>query len=291
MATGYVLYNKKAGDPNTWESVKSLNSMISDQLEFIDVLDIADYDVFLSKLQAEDYVILAGGDGTVNRFINYTRGIEFKNEVLYFPNGSGNDFARDLDHKKDDEPFVITEYIKRLPSVEVDGKTYHFINGVGYGIDGYCCEVGDRLKNIQGKKVNYTAIAIKGLLFHYKPTNATVTVDGVTRSYKKVWLAPTMFGRYYGGGMMPTPAQSREDKEEKLSTLIFYGSGKLKSLMVFPSIFKGEHVKHTKMTEVLSGHEITVSFDRPVALQIDGETILGVSSYTARSTAKEPVNV
>ncbi len=48
-----------------------------------------------------------------------------------------------------------------------------------------------------------TAIAIKGLLFHYRPTNAVITVDGVTHTYKKVWLVPTMNGRYYGGGMMP----------------------------------------------------------------------------------------
>ena len=51
--------------------------------------------------------------------------------------------------------------------------------------------------------------------------------------------------------------------------------------MVFPSIFKGEHVKHKDMVEVLSGRTIKVEFDKPTALQIDGETILGVTSYTA----------
>ena len=68
-----------------------------------------------------------------------------------------------------------------------------------------------------------------------------------------------------------------------------FGSGKLKTLMVFPSIFKGEHVKHTEMCQVLTGREITVEFDQPTALQIDGETILGVTQYTA--CAKVPVSV
>ncbi|MEE1046666.1 MAG: hypothetical protein U0M60_04505, partial [Clostridia bacterium] len=54
-----------------------------------------------------------------------------------------------------------------------------------------------------------------------------------------------------------------------------------KTLMIFPSLFKGEHVKHIKHVDVLTGGEITVEFDRPVALQIDGETIQGVCSYTA----------
>lgn len=35
--------------------------------------------------------------------------------------------------------------------------------------------------------------------------------------------------------------------------------------------------------DILKGREITVEFDRPTALQIDGETILGVTSYTARA--------
>ena len=43
-----------------------------------------------------------------------------------------------------------------------------------------------------------------------------------------------------------------------------------------------EHVKHTECVEVIEGSNITVKFNRPTALQIDGETILGVTEYTAR---------
>ena len=279
MATAYILYNKKAGASDSMESVKNLEIILDDEIKYIDVTQISNYDVFLSGLDKDDYVILAGGDGTLNWFINRTDGVEIHNEILYFPNGTGNDFANDLGHTKECNPFSITEHLKNLPSVVVNGKKYRFINGVGYGIDGYCCEVGDALKKIPGKKVNYTLIAIKGLLFHYKPTSAKVTVDGKTHIYKKVWIAPTMNGRYYGGGMMPTPEQKRNSG--MLSTMIFHNSGKLKTLMIFPSLFKGEHVKHTKHVDILEGKEITVEFDRPTSLQIDGETILGVTAYTA----------
>lgn len=54
--------------------------------------------------------------------------------------------------------------------------------------------------------------------------------------------------------------------------------------MVFPSIFKGEHIKHTEMSKVFTGHDITVEFDRPTALQIDGETVTDVTSYTVHSS-------
>lgn len=100
----------------------------------------------------------------------------------------------------------------------------------------------------------YTSIAINGLLFHYKPTSAVVTVDGKTHPYHHVWLAPTMNGRYYGGGMMPTPAQRRLNPDGTISTMVMYGKGRLKPLTVFPSIFKGAHIRHNEMAEVLTGH-------------------------------------
>ncbi len=289
MGTGYVLYNLKAGHETALEDVNALDAIMGTTLKYIDIGSIKNYGVFLSGLDAEDFVIICGGDGTLNRFINDTEGISYGCEILYFPLGTGNDFAADLGKTKGCNPFNITEYIKSLPSVVVKGKKYHFINGVGFGIDGYCCEVGDELKKSSDKKINYTSIAIKGLLFHYKPTNATVTVDGEVRKFKKVWIAPTMFGRYYGGGMIPTPSQSRTNVDGLLSTMLFHGTGKLKTLMIFPSLFKGEHIKHTKAITVLTGHEITVEFDRPTALQIDGETVLGVSSYTATSPANAAI--
>lgn len=284
MAMAYVLYNKKAGDSAAVESAKRLGTVILEETKYIDVTEISDYRVFLQGLEKEDILILAGGDGTLNQFVNRVEGIPFENEVLYFPNGTGNDFAHDLGHERGCHPFLITEYIQNLPSVTVKGKTYRFINGVGYGIDGYCCEIGDQQKKIPGKKVNYTTIAIKGLLFHYKPTSAKVMVDGKTNTYKKVWIAPTMNGRFYGGGMMPTPQQKRNS--DKLSTMIFHDSGKLKTLMIFPTLFKGEHIKYTKYVDILEGNEIKVEFDRPVSLQIDGETILNVSSYAANMPTK-----
>ena len=68
----------------------------------------------------------------------------------------------------------------------------------------------------------------------------TITVDGKEYRFKKVWLAPTMHGRFYGGGMMPTPAQDRLDPEGKLSVMVMHGSGKLKTLMIFPPFFTGK---------------------------------------------------
>lgn len=295
MNTKYIIYNPHAGGGKCKADAEILEIFYSNAC-FISMENISSYKTFLSGLDESDEVIICGGDGTLNRFINETRDIEIKNSIYLFAVGSGNDFARDIGKERECIPnFRINDYIKDLPCVTVNGKELLFINGIGYGIDGYCCEEGDRLreknkKEHADKHVNYTAIAIKGLLKYYKPTNATVTVDGKTHTYKKVWLAPTMNGRYYGKGMMPTPYQHRLEADKHVTVMVMHGAGKLKTLMIFPSIFKGKHIKHTKNVEILSGKQITVEFDRPVPLQIDGETVTGVLSYTARALAKKPIH-
>ncbi len=281
-----ILYNPFSGNGQGKESVKALCRKIGDT-ECIDMTALDGYEEFFAS-HPDSHIIICGGDGTLNRFINDTDGIEISNSISYYASGSGNDFLRDISGTAG-EVINIDKYIKNLPSCNVNGKDYKFINGIGYGIDGYCCEVGDELRRTSDKPINYTGIAIKGLLFHYKPTAATVTVDGAQHKFKKVWIAPTMLGRYYGGGMMPTPAQDRLNGEGSISTMVFHGTGKLRTLMIFPSLFKGEHVKHEKVISILSGKEITVEFDSPRALQVDGETVLDVKSYTVRAYTDTPL--
>ena len=289
MNKQYILYNKLAGHGKTFEDVNEFSKEF-DSPVIIDVTNEDGYTRFFDSVEDSDDVIVCGGDGTLNHFVNQIKDKNFNNKVFYHAIGSGNDFLRDID---DSFPKLveITKYVKNLPTVEIDGKETAFINGIGFGVDGYCCEVGDELKAKSDKPVNYTAIAIKGLLFHFKPVNATVTVDGVEHKFKKVWICPTMNGRFYGGGIMPTPDQDRLNEERKLGVLVFHGSGKLKTLMIFPSLFKGEHLKYSKHITTLEGKEVTVTFDRPCPLQIDGETVKGVTTYKATSSALRKTTV
>ena len=281
----FILYNSLAGNGTAKETAEGLAAASSAEAVLFPVTEITDYATFLAQITPEDTLTVCGGDGTLNHFVNDTAELEIPCDVFYLAVGSGNDFLRDIGKSPDGNPVSITKYIQNLPVTEVKGKTYRFLNNVGYGIDGYCCEVGDELKAKSVKAINYTSIAIKGLLFHYKPKNAVITVDGKEYRFKKVWLAPTMKGRFYGGGMMATPAQDRLTEDGKLSVLVFHGSGRLHTLMVFPSIFKGEHIKHEKIVTVLSGYDVKVSYDAPAAVQVDGETILDVTEYTATAKA------
>ncbi|MBQ4361503.1 MAG: diacylglycerol kinase family protein [Lachnospiraceae bacterium] len=247
-------------------------------VETIDVTQI-DYAAFFEGLNEEDEVVLIGGDGTINYLINHVDTENLKNNVYIWGNGTGNDFLNDIGEKPGRE-VLLNPYLKNLPTVWINGMKRKFINNMSFGIDGYCCEEADRIKAKKpNKKINYTSIAIKGLLYAFKPRHVWFSVDGTDYEYDNVWLTPTMKGRYCGGGMMLAPGQDRNS--DLLTVIVYTCKSKLKSLKCFPLIFEGKHVELTDMTKVITGRKVHVRFSEPCAAQIDGETVLNVTEYTA----------
>ena len=264
----YYLYNSLANN--------GIKPEVKPGTELVDAVGM-DYQEYLKSLGPEDEVVLVGGDGTLNYFVNAVKGMEIKNNIYLLGCGTGNDFLTDID-KKPGEEVLVNKYLSKLPTVYVNDLEQQFINNMGFGIDGYCCEVADQIKEKNPQeKINYSGIAIKGLLFHFKPCHAEVIVDGVKHEFENVWIAPTMKGKYYGGGMMMAPSQDRFS--DKLTVVVYHCRSKIKALMAFPSIFKGEHVEKKNIVEIFTGREIEVRFSRPCAAQIDGETVLNVTRY------------
>ena len=283
----YVLVNPLASNGKAEEkveaAVKNFNCGDFKKLSLIDL----DVKALIESTTAEDNIVILGGDGTLNRFANDTADMTFNCPVYLYRSGTGNDFMTDVEDKVENEMVLLNNYLEDLPTITVKGKTYRFVNGIGYGIDGMCCEVAEKMR-AQGKEnISYAGISVKLLIHGYKCPDAKVTVDGKVYNFKKVWLASGMKGRYYGGGMKIAPNQDRTSG--KLTSAVIHNSGKLKTLLVFPKLFKGEHVKHPKIFSAIEGRKITVEFSHPMALQIDGETVSGVSSYTVESKAKVKV--
>lgn len=282
-----VLYNPLACNMRGKERAKEVESLfVGEKFVYEDLTKIERPDDYIDGIPTHETLILAGGDGTISRLADIYDGRAPKRELLYFPTGTGNDFMKDLNFKRDTPILLVrlNEYLVGLPRVSVNGMTKRFFNGVGFGIDGYCCEVGDNVRARRpGKKVNYTAIALGGAAGGFHRTNCTLTVDGVTKKYKKVWLAPAMNGKCYGGGMMIAPDQDRLATDRKCTAVVVHDIGHLTLLILFKSIFTGTHTKYKKYVDIVRGSEISVTFDRPTALQIDGETVRDVLSYSVTS--------
>ncbi len=277
MKKTYVLFNPRSANGRGEKKAHELESLLSEEnLVFLNILKFS-YDEFLMNLSPEDEVIVCGGDGTLNHFINEIKKYDIKNDFFLYPAGSGNDFMTDIEKKAKNGPVKINDYLKNLPSVKVNGKEYSFINGIGLGVDGYACIESSRLREKKGKPVSYVSVAIKGILKAFTPFNAKITVDGKEYSYKNLWLASTMKGRFCGGGLMFTPNQKRT--ADKLSLMAVHDVSKLRLLTILPLAFKGKHINYTKYVDIIEGTHIIVETDRPCPMQIDGETLPNVTKY------------
>lgn len=268
METGYVLYNPLAANGRGEEDAKLLEMLLPEAPRFFDMTRITNYSAFLGGMDKDDYLVIVGGDGTLNRFANDTSGMEIPQEILYFPAGIRNDFARDMGKEVLSSPFSVARYLKDLPWVEVKGKKYRFLNGVGLGVDAYSCQADREHKTAADKKGNFAWTAMKNILFHFAPRNARITVDGQEYRYKNVWMASTRRGRFCGEGML---------------TLTVLCGSRFRAAGVLPGVFQGEHRKHSNVVVEHTGYEITVEFDVSTPLRMDGEIFADVMGYTARS--------
>lgn len=279
----YLLLNPLANNSKGEQDARQWAAENNVECEFTSLLDIKDMKAFFDGLKEDDEVILTGGDGTINRFANDVYGYELKNPVYYVKCGSGNDFYRDNEHLAVDGKIDIRPMMKNLPLITVKGIQRRFVNGIGYGIDGETCRIGDIQRATSDKPVSYSNIAIKLLLGSYKLKKATVEVDGKVSTFENVWMASTMKGRFYGGGMMVAPNQDRFNEDGSVSVVTLYKKNRLVTLMRFPSLNKGEHILKKDWVTVQTGHKVTVSFDQPCALQIDGDVIEDVLTYTVET--------
>lgn len=273
----YVFFNKKSnsGDNDIKTCIDKLEKEFNNKVELIED-DGLEYDKY--PLKKDDKLVIAGGDGTLNYLVNHVDISKLPYSIYLLPYGTGNDFANDTKGYVDNHGLIyLNDKLASLPTIEVKDKHYHFVNGIGFGIDGECCVEAEKLKEKGETNLNYASITVNLLLKSYKPRKCKVIIDGEELEFKKVYLASCMYGRYYGGGMKVAPNQVRGNNV--LSFVTVYGKGKFGTLVMFPSIFKGEHVKYKKNTFIKTGKEIEVIFDKPCGLQIDGEVINDVTSY------------
>lgn len=286
----YVLYNPLANnkrgesDARTWANAYGAGEAV-----FQSVIGL-DYKAFFDGLTAEDEVTLCGGDGTLNYFVNEIYGYEFKMPLFYAKCGTGNDFYKDVEAYEKNGKIDLKPFIVNLPLVTVNGIKKRFINGIGYGVDGDTCLMGDKVREKDpGAAIDYSKIAIGLLLGTYKdidgkkqafdPKNAAVVADGKEYKFTNVWLASAMHGRYYGGGMMAAPAQNRLENGGSCTVMTYSSRGRLITLLRFPAFSGGKH-EGKKYLKPVTGKHVTVTFDKPCALQIDGDTVKNVTTYS-----------
>lgn len=264
----YYIYNRLATNKKP---------VIESNAKLLDAIGL-DYKKFFSELKSSDDVVIIGGDMSINHFIRKINGYKVNNNVYVRALGYGSDFVNDIGGKLNSD-VLLNPYIYDLPIATIKNHRRPFINGIGFGLDGYCCGTGDFIKaKNPSASINYTTIALKGLLYKFKPTHANIEIDGQKYEFDDVWIACVMKGRYFGGGMKIAPDQKRDNKEY-LTIVVYTAKSRFKALLGFPDVFKGTHVKNTEQVKVFTGKKIHMKFSDIGDAEIDGVTVTKVNEF------------
>ncbi len=234
-------------------------------------LDVNDLDInFYEQLKATDEVILYGGDGTINHFIN---------NCITYPKltivraGTGNDFARSL-----------TEQYQTVQIFASNG--YKFINGFGTGFDADVCKLANQLP--KKTKYSFFKCVYRGLV-SAKQQTIEIEVDGNRHQFQRAFLVAIQNGSYFGGGVKIVP--SRKLSDEGLQICVISGANKALLATLFPTAFIGLHVKLKKYITILNGKQIKVRLDNPYISQCDGEVSEARCEYMIEKIGEIKVRV
>ena len=286
----HVVVNPAGASGRAWSLWKSLEPIFRESHHEI-VLDCSSHDDRITDIckritttNEDTYLIIIGGDGTINEAVNGIVNFE-KTYFGFIPCGSGNDLGKDLQLPKDK-----TEIAKQLLKCEVkrecdvgevilydDEKTFtrRFNISCGFGYDAEICAFveASKLKKVLNKmrlgKLVYLFEGAK-VIFSTQLTPMTLTYNNQTYHYEKCLFTVGMNHAYEGGGFKFCPDADANDRKldiciaEKLSRLDFF--------MIFPYAYGGNHNRfegiHLDRCEA-----ITLEASRPLYVHTDGEVV------------------
>jgi diacylglycerol kinase (ATP) len=279
-----VIVNPAAGAFSTrrkWPIISRLLERIGLPFDFAYTEGVG-HAIELARLAASDgyrYLVVVGGDGTVN---------EVANGILHSTNaattalgiigtGTGSDFIRSVGISRDYTAAcsVLTSRRRRLVDVGVveyqhSGRTFKrfFVNAAGVGFDAAVVRETERLPKFFGGTIPYIAGMLRTLV-SYKNKPVVVRVDNEAEDYRVLNVAVAN-GSYMGGGMHIAPEAELGDG--LLDVVIIGDMGKLEILKEFPRVYKGTHVSLPKV-RVKRGGRVTIESAEPMLVYADGELL------------------
>ncbi len=214
-----------------------------------------------------DIVVAVGGDGTVNEvssgLINRGNGT-----LGIIPGGTGNDLAKSLDISLD--PREALEILCRGVKRDIDIGNVNGLNFLNISSVGFDAEVV--INNVEIKKkikssFSY-AISVVYTLLNFKMKRIKINIDDRILD-EEIMLLAVGNGKYYGGGMKILPEANINDGY--FDICIVLGISKIKALFLFPSIFKGNHIKYHKYVRLFKAKTVKINVEDGIYLNIDGD--------------------
>jgi diacylglycerol kinase (ATP) len=208
-------------------------------------------------------VVAFGGDGTVNEVINGIAGTETALGIV--PLGTANDFAVNMGVKNIDTACDLLRgtQTRKIDLVRVNQDRFF----CGTACLGFDAEVAAFARS---RKIDPFFMHVMGGLFKFfsfKPKTVELRFDG-QRLFGNVFLVAFGNIRSYAKGMLITPQAAFDDA--LLDICVVRGMPRRRVLAIFPSVYKGAHVKH-KEVDLYQAGAVFVHSLGPMDLYADGD--------------------
>jgi diacylglycerol kinase (ATP) len=211
-----------------------------------------------------DLLVVAGGDGSFSLAVN---SIDLNATGLAFlPFGTGNALTHALGYRGGIREIALrlrSAGTRRLDLIDCDGRRKAFMASLG--IDGCAIQLYERYKQRGYHGLNaHLRAGLRAALTAYRPTGASIAVDGSVRKIPKLYSLMVVKQPYFGMGLKVSPRARWTDGRLHIQTL----SKKLAQVAMglFTSLTIGNRAGTYR-----HGRHVTVQLEAPLTLQIDGE--------------------
>ncbi len=229
-----------------------------------------------------DYLLVIGGDGTLNNAINGAIDEDKLRSpetlIAYYNAGSGGDYIRQFPKQQ------MMEFFQRLKQGQTiqtnvgklvfpDDSVRYFINIASCGMSGYIAKLTQHSKWLKkfGGTINYFLHAFIGL-FKYKNTRVRIYIDDHKPQDSNLLLMAVCNGQYFGGRMHVAPMA--EINDGLLDVIIFQDFTKFSAILSLPKIYSGKHILDRHIHYIQAKKiRIEVLDSAKVAVEADGECV------------------
>ena len=279
-----VIVNPVAGAYSTrrkWPRISKLLRYVGLSFDY-EYTEGVGHAIELARAAASDgyrYLVAVGGDGTVNEVANgILRSANSADTVLgIVSTGTGSDFVRSVGIPRDYISACSFLASSRRLLIDVGmveykskGQTVRrfFVNAAGIGFDAAVVEATERFPKYFGGTIPYLAGLVR-TLFSYKNKPVVVNVENELESGRVLNVAVAN-GGYLGGGMHIAP--QAELCDSLLDVVIVGDMGKFELLKELPTVYKGTHINHPKVSMKKASH-LTVESPERMLVYADGELL------------------
>ena len=225
-----------------------------------------------------DLVVALGGDGVANEVANGLMRVPGAQRPAFglLPVGSGNDYARTLGMAKslDDAALQLIDMPFQALDVGCCNDRW-FLETLSFGLDAAIAldTVERRVRTGKTGTMLYLQAGIDQLLHHLDICRYEASFDGAPAEAGCSYLFAVQIGRTYGGGFKICPDADPADGAFDMC-IAHPPLSRAAATFIFLLAKEGHHTGFGKV-ELRRARSLNIRFEKPLAVQIDGEKLTG----------------